>query len=164
MWEELINCYQAVGRRGQAEVVVRQRMKEDGETPILCCLLGDTIQVGTVNMNEMPHPLTHPCRTHNGMREHGSCQAIAVHVHSAPWGSFISGKERYVVCMCLCAYVCVCYCVVTLTTSTSIVWSACRNLSGSIHYRFARPFLVYWYMCVYVFMCSYSISLNCGSV
>lgn len=45
MWEELVQCYLAVGRRGEAERVVRERMKEEGETAILCCLLGDTTQV-----------------------------------------------------------------------------------------------------------------------
>ena len=42
MWEEMIGCYQSVGRYTQAERVIRDRMIQDGE---LWCLLGDVTQV-----------------------------------------------------------------------------------------------------------------------
>lgn len=45
LWEKVIECYQVAGRHAQAERVVRERMEEEGETPTLWCLLGDTKQV-----------------------------------------------------------------------------------------------------------------------
>lgn len=45
LWEDVVTCYQSVGRQTQAERVVRERMKEDGESVKLWCLLGDTTQV-----------------------------------------------------------------------------------------------------------------------
>ena len=44
LWEEVATCYQAAGRRGRAEEVVRERLKEH-ETPTLWCILGDVTQV-----------------------------------------------------------------------------------------------------------------------
>ena len=46
MWEEVITCYQHVGRHAQAERIVRERMKVEGESVKLLCLLGDVTQVG----------------------------------------------------------------------------------------------------------------------
>ena len=46
MWEEVITCYQHVGRHAQAERIVRERMKVEGESVKLLCLLGDITQVG----------------------------------------------------------------------------------------------------------------------
>ena len=45
MWNRVIECYQAAGRHSQAEQVVKERMKIEGESPLLLCLLGDTMQV-----------------------------------------------------------------------------------------------------------------------
>ena len=45
MWEEMIGCYQSVGRYTQAETVIRDRMIQDGESVKLWCLLGDVTQV-----------------------------------------------------------------------------------------------------------------------
>lgn len=44
LWEEVATCYQAAGRRGRAEEVVRERLREH-ETPTLWCILGDVTQV-----------------------------------------------------------------------------------------------------------------------
>ena len=48
MWEEVITCYQQVGRQAQAERIVRERMKVEGESVKLLCLLGDVTQVGPI--------------------------------------------------------------------------------------------------------------------
>ncbi|XP_062501090.1 tetratricopeptide repeat protein 27-like isoform X2 [Corticium candelabrum] len=40
LWENVIICYQQQNRRGQAETVIRERLKER-ETPELLCYLGD---------------------------------------------------------------------------------------------------------------------------
>ena len=45
MWEEVITCYQQVGRHAQAERIARERMKVEGESVKLLCLLGDVTQV-----------------------------------------------------------------------------------------------------------------------
>ncbi len=45
LWDEVITCYEAVGRHGQAERVIRERMAEEGESVKLWCLLGDASKV-----------------------------------------------------------------------------------------------------------------------
>ena len=45
LWDSVIACYQAVGRHGQAEQVIRERMAEKGESVKLWCLLGDATKV-----------------------------------------------------------------------------------------------------------------------
>ena len=44
MWEEVAVCYQAAGRRGKAEEVIREQLKVH-RTPAMLCLLGDVTQV-----------------------------------------------------------------------------------------------------------------------
>ena len=43
MWEEVVQCYQAVERVGRAEEVVRMVLAR-GETPTMWCLLGEVTQ------------------------------------------------------------------------------------------------------------------------
>ena len=45
MWNRVIECYQSAGRYGQAQQVVKERIKVEGESPRLLCLLGDATQV-----------------------------------------------------------------------------------------------------------------------
>lgn len=45
LWDEVIACCQVIGRHGQAERVIRERMKMEGETDRLWCLLGDATKV-----------------------------------------------------------------------------------------------------------------------
>ena len=40
LWEDIITCYQATGRKGRAEEIVREKLQEK-ETPTMLCLLGD---------------------------------------------------------------------------------------------------------------------------
>ena len=44
LWEEIIVCYQAVGRGGKAEEIIRHQLSLK-ETPIMWCLLGDVTKV-----------------------------------------------------------------------------------------------------------------------
>ena len=44
MWEEVAICYQAAGRRGKAEEVIREQLQIQ-QTPLMLCLLGDVTQV-----------------------------------------------------------------------------------------------------------------------
>ncbi|KAA8498296.1 Tetratricopeptide repeat protein 27 [Porphyridium purpureum] len=41
MWEEVIDCYRLMGDVGKAESLIRQQIQAQGETPRLCCVLGD---------------------------------------------------------------------------------------------------------------------------
>eukprot|EP00731_Ephydatia_muelleri_P026260 Em0018g360a len=43
MWEEVAICYQAAGRRGKAEEVIREQLQIQ-RTPLMLCLLGDVTQ------------------------------------------------------------------------------------------------------------------------
>ena len=45
MWNRVIECYQSAGRYSQAQQVVKERIKVEGESPLLLCLLGDAMQV-----------------------------------------------------------------------------------------------------------------------
>ena len=45
MWNRVIECYQSAGRHSQAEQLVKERIKVEGESPLLLCLLGDAMQV-----------------------------------------------------------------------------------------------------------------------
>ena len=47
LWQEVVRCYCAVGRKGKAEEVVRGELAK-GETPIMWCLLGDVTEVDHV--------------------------------------------------------------------------------------------------------------------
>ncbi|XP_054164779.1 tetratricopeptide repeat protein 27-like [Oppia nitens] len=40
LWDDVIDCYQRIGRRDKAEAVIRELIEEK-ETPLLYCLLGD---------------------------------------------------------------------------------------------------------------------------
>ncbi len=40
LWEDVITCYQAIGRKGRAEEIVREKLAER-ETPTMLCVLGD---------------------------------------------------------------------------------------------------------------------------
>ncbi|CAG2184093.1 unnamed protein product, partial [Oppiella nova] len=41
LWDDVIDCYQRIGRRDKAEAIIRDQLKDE-ETPLLYCLLGDT--------------------------------------------------------------------------------------------------------------------------
>lgn len=49
MWEELANCYQAVGRMAKAKELVQEQLDRE-PTPSLLCLMGDLTQVRSKGM------------------------------------------------------------------------------------------------------------------
>ena len=67
LWEEVATCYQAAGRKGRAEEVVRERLREH-ETPTLWCILGDVTQVCVEREGEREEE----GREGRGWRERGS--------------------------------------------------------------------------------------------
>lgn len=40
LWEDVVQCYQSIGRKGKAEEIVRDKLKEK-ETATMWCILGD---------------------------------------------------------------------------------------------------------------------------
>lgn len=45
MWDEVVKCYQLLDKPYRAEMVVRERLKEAGETPYMLTALGDLTRV-----------------------------------------------------------------------------------------------------------------------
>jgi hypothetical protein len=45
LWNEVIMCYQSVGRHSQAVKVIQEELEKKGETVNLLCLMGDITQV-----------------------------------------------------------------------------------------------------------------------
>lgn len=102
LWEEVAACYQAAGRKGRAEEVVRERLEEQ-ETPTLWCILGDVTQVQAPEGEEeelwdrrggwlMVPPLL--CRTLNATGRPGSSPTTTVPGHKGAWGCSTSGEKR----------------------------------------------------------------------
>lgn len=103
LWEDVVTCYQAIGRKGRAEEIVREKLKEN-ETPAMLCILGDLTndpewyrRAWTVSNDRCARAQRSLGLYHLRREEYSecidslqlslSCNGMQVHTHTRGWGT-----------------------------------------------------------------------------